>query len=165
MMDSSSKEEILDRIEETAYNYERDYHGCSQSAFLAIQDHLKVGDEATFRSASALCAGIALMGDSCGALVAGIMALGLVYGRQHIESFEELQSSMTSARKLYRSFQSEFGSCMCRDIMKSRLGRSYDLASETEYEQFKEAGGYRECPKVVARAARLAAELILAEKQ
>lgn len=163
MSNPNSKEEILNRIEQTAHNYEKTYHGCSQSVLLAIQEHLKIGNEATFRSASALAGGIALMGDSCGALVAGIIALGLVYGRQNIKSSEELQNSMPPARKLYRSFQREFGSCICRDVMKSKLGRFYDLA--TEYEEFEKVGGYRECPKVVATAARLTAELILAEKQ
>jgi len=70
---------LLKRVEESAYNYEKAYHGCSQCVLQAIQDNLKVGDEATFRSASALAGGVALMGDSCGALVAGMMTLGLVF--------------------------------------------------------------------------------------
>ncbi len=158
-----SKQELLNRIEQSAYNYEREYHGCSQCTLLAIQDHLNVGDGATFRSASALAGGVALMGDSCGALLAGMMALGLVFGRQKLENFAELATSIPPAQMLYTRFKDEFGSCLCRDVMKSQLGRFYDLV--TEYDQFEKAGGYERCPTVVAKTARMAAELILAQEE
>ena len=154
-----SRAELLNRIEESAYNYEKTYHGCAQWVLWAIQDHLQVGNEATFRSASALAAGVALMGDSCGALVAGMMTLGLVFGRQKIEDFPQLASSFVSARTLYARFREEFGSCLCRDVMTAQIGRFYDLA--TEYQRFQEAGGYERCSRVVAKTARMAAELIL----
>jgi hypothetical protein len=104
---------------------------------------------------------VALMGDSCGALLGGMMALGLAFGREKVEDFGALAVSALKARALYARFQQEFGSCLCRDIMAAQLGRFYDLA--TEYEGFQEAGGYESCPKVVGKTARMAAELILAE--
>jgi C_GCAxxG_C_C family probable redox protein len=158
---NASREELLDRIEETAYGYERDYHGCSQCVLLALQEHLKIGNEATFRAASPLAAGVAAMGDSCGALLGGMMALGLTFGREKVEDFAALAASALKARALYERFQQEFGSCICREVMAAQLGRFYDLA--TEYEAFQEAGGYEHCPRVVAKTARMAAELILAE--
>ncbi len=162
MEEQLSNAELLDRVEESAYNYEKAYHGCAQCVLLAIQDHLEVGDGATFRSASALAGGVALMGDSCGALIAAMMALGLVFGRRKVEDFPQLASSFVPARMLYDRFREEFGSCLCRDVMTSQLGRFYDLA--TEYEQFQEAGGYEQCSRVAAKTARMAAELILAAK-
>ena len=164
MTGRNSEEEILDRIEKAAHDYERDYHGCAQCVLLALQEHFGFGNAATFRAASALAGGIGLMGDSCGALTAGIMALGLVYGRENIENFSELQASLAPARRLYRRFQKEFGSGLCRDIQTSRLGRFFDIANEKDYEEFERAGGYRECPEVVGKAARLAAEVILEER-
>jgi C_GCAxxG_C_C family probable redox protein len=158
-----SKAEILNQVEESAYNYEKAYHGCSQCVLRAIQDHLKIGDAATFRSASPLVAGVALMGDSCGALIAGMMALGLVFGRRNIEDFAELAASFVPARTLYARFREEFGSCLCRDVMATQLGRFYDLA--TEYPQFEAAGGFERCSTVTAKTARMAAELILAAEE
>jgi C_GCAxxG_C_C family probable redox protein len=155
-----SKAELLNQIEKSAYKYERAYHGCSQCVLRAIQDHLKVGNGATFRSASALAGGVALMGDSCGALIAGMMALGLAFGRQKGEDFAALAGSFVPAQALYIRFREEFGSCLCRDVMTTQLGRFYNLA--TEYQQFLEAGGYERCSRVVAKTARMAADLILA---
>jgi C_GCAxxG_C_C family probable redox protein len=156
-----SKEELLNRIEQTAYGYERDHHGCSQCVLLSLQEHLKIGNEATFRAASPLAAGVALMGDSCGALLGGMMALGLAFGREKVEDFGALAASALKARALYERFRQEFGSCLCREVMAAQLGRFYDLA--TEYEAFQQAGGYEHCPRVVGKTARMAAELILAE--
>jgi hypothetical protein len=41
------------------------------------------------------------------------------------------------------------------------LGRFYSLANPEQYRAFIEAGGYRECPKVVGRVARMTAEFII----
>jgi len=161
-MSADSTGELLNRIEETAYSYERDYHGCSQCVLLALQEHLKIGNEATFRAASPLAAGVALMGDSCGALLGGMMALGLAFGREKVEDFGALAASALKARALYERFRQEFGSCICREVMAAQLGRFYDLA--TEYEEFQKAGGYEHCPKVVGKTARMAAEVILAAR-
>ena len=164
MVKEISKEKLLDRIEQAAHDYEARYHGCSQCVLKALQEHLKIGNEDTFKSMSGLAGGVGLRGDSCGALLAGIVALGLVFGRWDITNSGQLQSSMMPVRRLYRNFQKEFGSCICRDIQTSKLGRFYDIAKEDEYNAFQEAGGYTECPKVVGKAARMAAELILEEK-
>jgi len=158
-----ARDEMLDRIEESAFRYENSYHGCSQCVLLALQEHLKIGNEATFKAASPLAAGVALMGDSCGALLGGMMALGLAFGREKVEDFGALAASALKARALYERFQQEFGSCLCRDVMAAQLGRFYDLA--TEYEAFQQAGGYERCPRVVGKTARMAAELILAAEE
>ncbi len=60
--------EILEKIEKTAYEYEKIYHGCSQCTLKAIQEHLHLGNEDAFKAASALAGGVARMGETCGAL-------------------------------------------------------------------------------------------------
>jgi len=51
------KAELLDRIEETAYNYEKEYHGCSRCTLLPLQQHLKLGDGSALKAAVPLQAG------------------------------------------------------------------------------------------------------------
>ena len=165
MVDEITKEKLLDLIEQTAHDYETTYHGCSQCVLKALQEHLKIGNGDTFKSVSGLVGGVGLRGDSCGALLAGVIAIGLVFGRWDIANMGQLQSSLAPVRRFYRNFQKEFGSCICRDIQTSKLGRFYDMAKEDEYKAFEEAGGYTECPKVAGKAAKMAAELILEEKK
>jgi len=163
-----STKEFLDRIEKAALDNEATYHGCSQCVLKALQDNFDIGDALTFKSVSALAAGVALMGDSCGALLGGIIALGLVNGRDNLADFQALQDSMGPARKLYRWFQSEYGSTLCRDIQTSLFGKFFNIADMKEYEEAQKLGLYdasRGCPVVVAKIARKTAELLLDIKE
>lgn len=156
-----SKEELLDRIEQTAHNYERDHHGCSRSALRALQEHLKLGDASTLKAATPLAAGVAMRGETCGALLAGLLAVGLATASEQVEDEKAFFDSLAAGFRFCRRFEKEMGSSLCHDIQKARFGRWFDMANPEEYEEFIKAGGYIECPKVVGKASRLAAEFIL----
>lgn len=157
----TAREQLLNNIQEKAAYYESTYHGCSQCTLQAIQEHLNLGDGAAFKSASALVGGIALMGDACGAVIGGLMAIGMVYGREKIEDTEQLFKSLRPARVFTRRFQKEYGSCVCREIQKIMFGRSFDMTKREDYEAFQAAGAYEKCGQLAGGAARLAAEIIL----
>jgi len=155
------KEELLNKIEETAYNYEKAYTGCSRCALRAVQEHLNLGDDSAIMAVAPLAGGIAFHGDTCGALLGGLMAVGLATASSNMEDQEALQASLAAGYRLHRRFVREVGSSRCRDIQTAHLGRFYNFADPKEYERFKEAGGYNECAKIVGKAARLAAGSIL----
>ncbi len=155
------KEELLKRIEERAIFFEKTYHGCSQCTLLAIQENLNLTDEGAFKAATPLVGGVALMGDTCGAVIGGLMAIGLVFGRSKIEDGEALSKCLRPARMFYRRFQQQYGSCICRDLQKIALGRSFDMTKKEDYEAFRAAGAYEKCAVFAGGAARIAADLIL----
>lgn len=157
----SDREELLKKIEERAAFYEKTYHGCSQCTLLAIQENLNLTDEGAFKAATSLVGGVALMGDTCGAVIGGLMALGLVYGRSKIEDGEQLTLALRPARTFYRRFQKQYGSCICRELQKIALGRSFDMTKKEDYEAFRAAGAYEKCAQFAGGAARLAAEIII----
>jgi len=159
-----STHELLDEIGRTAHNYEKTYHGCSQCVLAALQEHLQIGDRESFKAASALAGGVARMGETCGALLGGVMAIGLVYGREQLEdgrTSPRYAKAMELAAILYRRFEGGLGSNKCWDIQTASLGRSFDLKDSAQREEFVKAGGYEECSEVARKAARLAAEVIL----
>ena len=156
----------LDEIVERAGEYEGTYHGCAQCTLKALQDCLGFGSADTFKAATAFSGGIAYMSEECGALTGGLMALGIIFGREKLEptiESEEYVKTLELAAKLYNRFKEHFGSVKCRDIQKSLFGRSFDLKNPRDREAFVEAGGYEKCPEVVKVGARLAAEIILEE--
>ncbi len=161
MAQALSKEKLLDKIEEAAHNYERDYHGCSRCVLLALQEHLNLGDGSTFQASTTLAAGIAMRGETCGALLGGLLAVGLAVASPNIEDREAATNTMASGYFYLRRFVREIGSSQCRDIQMIRLGRFFNIVDPKEYELSIEAGAYRECPKVVGKAARIAANFIL----
>ena len=161
MVQELSKDEILDRIEKSAYECERQYHGCSRCTLWALEEHLELGDGSAVRAATPLAAGIAMMGETCGTLLGALMAIGQATAGEQLGDEGAFMMAMVSGYRFYRRFEGEFGSAFCRDIQKARLGRYFNLAEPEQYEAFQKAGGYEECPKVAARTARLAGEFIL----
>lgn len=153
-------EELLDKIENAAHDYEARYHGCSRCVIRSLLDHLKLGDGSVFKAATPLAGGIAMRGETCGALVGGIMAIGLALANGDIED-ENWMKPLIVGYRLWHRFEKEVGATSCRDIQTARFGRFYNLADVKEYEEFGKAGGYVECAKVVGKVARMAAQMIL----
>jgi len=95
------------------------------------------------------------------------MAIGLAYGREKLEDTmisHGYAKAMDLSIRLCERFEKEFGSVKCRDIQRSLFGRAFDFKNPREREEFVKSGGYEICPKVVEKAAQLAAELILEGK-
>ena len=160
--------ELIDAAANAAFEYEKVYHGCAQCTLKALQQHLGLGDELTFKAASALAAGVARMGETCGAALGGIMAIGLAFGREKLEVTTDsppYARAQDCAGRFAERFIEELGSLRCREIQKSLFGRSFDMRQPEDREQFLAAGGHEKCPQVAGRAARLAAEIILEEKE
>ena len=161
---SALHNDLAAKIGKTAYEYERAYHGCSQCVLAALQDGFKLGGQESFKAATALAGGIARTGNACGALVGGLMAISLAFGRDHLEdgaTSKGYARAMDLGGELCKRFETAFGSTLCRDIQRSLFGRSFDLRDARERVEFRKAGSFEKCPQVTQRAAELAAQVIL----
>jgi C_GCAxxG_C_C family probable redox protein len=159
------REELLDRIEKAAYGCETDYHGCSRCVVATLRENLGLGDDSCISAAVPLAGGIARTANTCGALLGGLMAIGLAFASSDKTDTDNLFKTLQLARAYYTKFESEVGHVLCRDIRVARLGRFYDTVDPDEHRKFNEAGGNEACAEVAAKAARLAAEFILDERQ
>jgi len=116
--------ERIERAKKKAHDYERDYSGCAQSVLGALQEEFGIGNIDSFKAASVLAGGIARQGETCGAIVGTLSALGLVSGRERIEDTEAYKAAMESAVKVCARFREElkkqFG---FKDELKSTLCR------------------------------------------
>ena len=161
MREKESHDELLDRIEERARYYEKEYHGCSQCTLLALQEHLELGDGGAFKAATPLIGGIALAGDVCGAVIGGLMAIGLIYGRERIEDTGKIMETLRPASLFCSRFEKEFGNILCRELHQRMFGRWYDMRKDEDYAEYRRIGGYEKCANLAGKAARMAGELIL----
>lgn len=160
-----ASKKILDIIAKSAYNNDRAYEGCARSVLAALIGHLHLssceGTKEVIKASSALAAGVCRMGETCGALTGGIMAIGLVTGSEKLEEFDAYKRSMENSYKLYNRFKEKYNTTRCFEIQEKVLGRHYDFKNEEDRVAWYKDGGLDKCPMVCATAARLAAEIIL----
>jgi C_GCAxxG_C_C family probable redox protein len=149
------------RVAWAAYYNDRVYEGCTRSVLQALQSHLHLENGAAIKASTALAGGVARMGETCGALTGGIMAIGLMLGREELENIQAYRDSMQASYEMYNRFREEMGSSICFEIHKRLLGRSFDFKIDEEAEEWYKAGGLEKCPMVCAIAARIAADIIL----
>ncbi len=173
VLPESSRLELLNRVEEKASQYMHRYGGCGQCSLRALQEELNLpGGPAVLKAAGFSNMGIALTQNICGALLGGIMAMGLACGRADfsdtiypepmvVDEIYGLPRSLLLIREYYQKFIQEFGSTSCRDLQIRIFGRNFETLVMEEEEKFHLAGGHFACVGLVGKSARLAAETIL----
>jgi C_GCAxxG_C_C family probable redox protein len=133
---------------------------CAQTSFAALDEHFALGGGATLKALTPL-PGIALRGETCGAVTGPLLALGLVFGRERLDDQAGFQQALPPAREFCRRFESEVGSTRCAEILESRLGRSFDLSRQADFAGYCDCGGIESCTAVIRSSVRLAATIIL----
>jgi C_GCAxxG_C_C family probable redox protein len=161
------REEILQKAYEIAFAYERDVLIGPQCVLSAMEEIFGIGSDDSLKSATGLAGGGALCGDgTCGALAGGIMAIGLVCGRdkEGFRAGERGTKTYEVARKLYYRFREEYGGITCKDVQEKTFGRSFDLWKEDDYRIFEEMGGHTDkCPDVVGKTAIWTTDILFDE--
>jgi C_GCAxxG_C_C family probable redox protein len=157
------REKLIEEIGELALQYDMKHSGWSQSVLAALQEKLDLKDDGAFRAASALSGGIARRGETCGALIGGIMAISQIVGRESIQDTEQYRKAMVPATDMYLRFEEELGHTLCAEIHKILYGRSFKLYEQEDLEAFLAAGGHEPegCPGICRKAAKIAADIVL----
>jgi len=125
-----------------------------------------------------LAGGVVRCGETCGAIIGALAALGIVAGREKIEDVAayraaipvglELRATILKQIKDEFGFKEELTSAICWDIQDEVFGRHFDLRKPEEMAAFQEArkvsasGG---CARVAGIAAEVAAKKILEIKR
>lgn len=177
---TDEERKLLDRIGKQAHDYQLKYRGCPQTTLLTLQENLGIGDLWSFKAATAFTAGVAGKGvGPCGVLIAGMMAIGMAFGRAALEEAgapreggrgapSNLSRTSDLCRELWSKFTSEFeGKWACFDIQEIYFGKRMDPTAP-EMQPLKATGEFydklsKEASDVAGKGARLAAEIIIRE--
>lgn len=143
----------------------RNCHHCAQATFVSLQGGFGL-DGAPIVKALTPLPGIAERGETCGAVIGALMAMGLVFGRDRIDDWPTWRASLAPARTFCARFEKEMGSTQCGDLLEKYFGKRYDLADPKQLTEFQSVrpGPTEVCGRVVKTAVRLAAEVILDER-
>ena len=87
----------------------------------------------------------------CGALQAGVLTLGMIYGAEGegLSSLEAMMESFQPVKKFYGEFEKAFGSRVCPEIIHA------DLEVLEERKAWVDRGGKRECALLCGKTVKL----------
>jgi len=117
--ETTAREINLQRLRETAEGYYRNGEfSCSESVVKTIRDGfgLTLPDE-IIAMASGFPVGIGRAGCICGAVVGGVMALGMFFGRTQGRD-QRNKHAMSMARELHDGFQNKHKILCCRVLTR-----------------------------------------------
>jgi C_GCAxxG_C_C family probable redox protein len=130
---------------------------CAQATFMALQDVFEFGGTVDVKALTAL-PGIAERGETCGTIVAALMAIGMVYGGVDRTSYD---TAVQQANHFIDRFRQEISHTHCREILKEGLGKDFDLRRPEDLTAYRSSDGPAFCSNVAAKAAEVAVEIIL----
>jgi C_GCAxxG_C_C family probable redox protein len=156
---NSPDEKTPSPISEKAIKLLQECGNCAQTSFAILnEEHDLDGDQ--ILKALTPFPGIALRGETCGAVTGSLMAIGLVYGRDDLKNWTAYIRSLPPARKFCLRFEERYGSIACTAILQEELGQTYDLADKVEAFHYAVSGGPEAYAEVVAYAVEIASESI-----
>jgi C_GCAxxG_C_C family probable redox protein len=127
---------------------------CAQAVFSAFAAELGLDEETALRIASPLGGGIGRSGNVCGAVIGGLMVLGLARGSSMPEGKE---SSYLLAQEFMRRFREEHGALSCNDLIGA------DISLPAGREAARARGRFQQvCPPLIRSAAAIVTTILAA---
>ena len=93
---------------------------CAQTSFAVLQEEFDLEGGPILKALTPF-PGIALRGETCGAVIGCLMAIGLVYGRDDLDDWKGYLASLPPSRRFCRRFEEEHGSTACADLLETKL--------------------------------------------
>jgi C_GCAxxG_C_C family probable redox protein len=107
------------------------------------------------RVAGAFGAGMARLGETCGAVTGAFMVIGLKHGKTEAADNAAKEKSYALARELSSRFKARNGSSLCRELLGHDLNTDEGMCAATERNLFS-----TRCPGFVRDAGEFLEELL-----
>jgi len=158
----ADKQQILDRVQLRAEEYNFITKNCAQGTALALLEEFGLGNMEVIKALTNF-PGIGGTGEICGGVTGSLIAFGLYFGGDDMLDFEKTGPTMMTARKYIALFEDKVGYIHCSDIQEKVIfGRNMDPGASKEHmESFARAKGFEKCGMAPGMGARLAAEFII----
>ncbi len=158
----ANREQILDRVQRRAEEYNFIAHNCPRGTALAVMEEFGLGNMEIIKALSPF-PGFGGTGWMCGGVTGGLIALGLYFGSEDVVDYEATGATIMAARKFMPRFEEQVGAVVCPKIHEDVVfGRYMDpAASQENMEAFARAKGFEKCGVPVGIGARLATEIII----
>ena len=118
---------------------------------------MEIENEAIPQIASGFAGGIGITGSVCGAVVGGVMAISLKFGK--VDSMEDKLRGFSMVREFRRQFEAEMGTIYCSELTGMDLSE-VDLSMEGFAKLMTDSTPEKVCFPAVGTAYRLVVDLL-----
>ena len=126
--------------------------GCAESVLIATSESMNIKSELIPRIASGFCGGVANTNGMCGAVNGAIMAINIIYGRDHAGESKDM--NFQKVQQFIKKFESKFGSISCPVLT------GCDLSTEEGQQKFSELNLHQKYADFTGEATRMVLEMI-----
>jgi C_GCAxxG_C_C family probable redox protein len=158
----ANKEEILDRVQRRAEEYNFVTKNCAQGTALALMEEFGLGSMEIIKALTPF-PGVGGTGEICGGITGSLIAFGLYFGSDDRLDFMTMNETIMTSQKFMAFFEGELGHMYCADIIEMViLGHRLNPGeSEEAMMTFSMEKGFEKCGLPPGIGARLAAEFII----
>ena len=158
----ANRQQILDRVQLRAEEYNLIARNCARSTALAVLEEFGLGNMEVIKALSPF-PGFGGTGWMCGGITGGLIALGLYFGSEDLRDYEAVGKSILAAREFMLRFEQQAGAVICPKLHEDVVfGRYMDPAASLEdMETFAQEKGFEKCGVFPGTGARIAAEIII----
>lgn len=158
----ANKEQILDRVQRRAEEYNFILKNCAQGTALALIEEFGLGNMEIIKALTPF-PGIGGTGEICGGITGTLIAFGLFFGSDDRLDYEAVNKTIATSQKFMAFFEGELGHIYCADIIETViLGRKLNPGEgEAAMISFASEKGFEKCGLPPAIGARLAAGFMI----
>jgi len=158
----ASKEQILDRVQRRAEDYNFILKNCAQGTALALMEEFGLGNMEIIKALTPF-PGIGGTGEICGGITGSLIAFGLFFGSDDRLDYEAVNKTIATSQKFMAFFEGELGHIYCADIIETVILGHKLNPGESEAAMISFAGekGFEKCGLPPAIGARLAAGFMI----
>lgn len=157
----ANKEQILDRVQLRAEEYNFITKNCAQGTALALMEEFGLGNMEIIKALTPF-PGVGGTGEICGGITGSLITFGLYFGSDTPLDFEAMNKTIMTAQKFMAFFEGEIGHMYCADIIETViLGHRLNPGeSEAAMVAFTNEKGFEKCGLPPGIGVRLAVEFI-----
>jgi len=158
----ANKEQILDRVQLRAEEYNFYFKNCAQGTAMALMEEFGLGSMEIIKALTAF-PGIGGTGEICGGITGSLITFGLFFGPDNPPDFDKMNRTIAIAQKFMAYFEGEIGYLYCSDIIeKVIIGRKLNPGESDEaMVSFTKEKGFEKCGLPPGIGVRLAAGFII----
>jgi C_GCAxxG_C_C family probable redox protein len=158
----ANKEQILDRVQRRAEEYNFIFKNCAQGTALALLEEFGLGSMEIVKALTPF-PGVGGTGEICGGITGSLIAFGLYFGSDDRLDYAAMNETIMTSQKFMAFFEGELGHLYCADIIEMViLGHRLNPGdSEEAMMTFSTEKGFEKCGLPPGIGARLAAEFII----